>query len=161
MIVLGIDPGTATTGFGFVHYERGQARILDYGCIKTASNLALEERLQQIWEDLEELINKWKPQSAAVEEIFFSKNVKTAISVAHARGVILQKLYSKGISSQKYTPSQVKSSICGDGKADKKQMQKMIKILFSLEQEPKQDDAADALAIALCHIYLNKNIPVL
>lgn len=157
MIVLGIDPGTATTGFGFIHYQSGRAKILDYGCIKTPSTWSLEQRLQQIWEDLEELINKWQPQSAAVEEIFFSKNVKTAISVAHARGVILQKLYSRGIDSKQYTPSQIKSSICGDGQADKKQIQKMLKILFSLAHEPKQDDAADALAVALCHAFLNQN----
>lgn len=161
MIFLGIDPGTATTGFGVIRYHQNTPQVLDYGCIKTASTLQLEERLQQIWNDLEEIIEKWKPQAAAVEEIFFSKNVKTAISVAHARGVILQKLYSKGISSTKYTPSQVKSSICGDGTADKKQIQKMLKIILSLKQEPKQDDASDALALALCHAYLHKQLTTL
>lgn len=158
MIVLGIDPGTAITGFGFIRYERGKARLLDYGCIKTHAGAALEYRLQQISEDLEELLNKWKPNCAGVEELFFSKNVKTAISVAHARGVIIEKLQSKGVQSAKYTPSQIKSTICGDGNADKKQVQKMVQIILSLSKMPKQDDAADALAIALCHAYTNPEL---
>lgn len=125
--------------------------MLDFGCIKTPAGTPLSDRLQQIAEDLETLIKKWQPDEAAVEEVFFSKNVKTAISVAQARGVIIQKLTEKGIQSGNYTPSQIKSSVCGDGKADKKQIQKMVQIILSLKSTPKQDDATDALAIALCH----------
>jgi crossover junction endodeoxyribonuclease RuvC len=151
MKIIGIDPGTATTGFGVIEFEKGQTELLDYGCIETKAGLPAPVRLQQIGEDLEYLIGKWKPCEAAVEEIFFSKNVKTAISVAQARGVILEKLSSKGVQIAEYKPNEIKETVCGDGAADKKSLQKMVQLLLELKKEPRPDDAADAIAAALCH----------
>lgn len=153
MRTIGIDPGTATTGFSIVEKKhKGEIKLLDYGCIKTAANLAMGIRLNQIAKDLESLIKKWKPSIASVERLFFNKNVKTAMTVAQARGVILQTLEAHGIEQEEYTPLQVKSAICGYGKADKKMVQDMIKILLGLPKAPKPDDAADAVALAICSI---------
>ena len=151
MKIIGIDPGTATTGFGVIEFERGHIKLLDYGCIETKAGLPPHVRLQQIAEDLEYLVKKWKPDEAAVEEIFFSKNVKTAISVAQARGVILERLSSKGVQISEYKPNEIKETVCGDGAADKKSLQKMVQLLLKLEKKPHPDDAADAIAAALCH----------
>lgn len=153
MRILGIDPGTAITGFGVIELENGKYRVLDYGCIKTEKHLPLQERLMQIGKDLGKLIKLWKPENAAVEELFFAKNVKTALSVAHARGVIIKTFAENKIPLAEYKPNQVKNTICGDGKALKPQIQKMICILLKLTETPKPDDAADALAIALCHAF--------
>lgn len=151
MIIMGIDPGTATTGFGFIQNTQDQYKILDYGCIKTAPNQPLSYRLQQINEDLQSLIKAWKPDAVAIEELFFSKNVKTAIHVAHARGAIMQQLSIHGYQVAEYKPQQVKEAVCGYGKAEKKQIQKMVQMIFSMDHLPTPDDAADALAIAFCH----------
>lgn len=151
MITIGIDPGTATTGFGIIEKNnKGQVTLLDYGCIKTAAGLPMGLRLNQIAKDLKTLIKKWKPVQASVEKLFFNTNVKTAISVAQARGVILQVLEENNVEQEEYTPLQVKSSVCGYGKADKKMVQEMIKIILNLSKIPKPDDAADAIALALC-----------
>lgn len=151
MVILGIDPGTATTGFGVVHMEKQQVKLLDYGCIETSKTLKLPERLNQIAKDLEELVRMWTPDSIAIEELFFSKNVKTAMHVAHARGAIMQKLSAEGYDIYEYKPQKIKEAVCGYGKAEKWQVQKMVQMILEMDQLPKPDDAADALAIALCH----------
>jgi crossover junction endodeoxyribonuclease RuvC len=151
MIIFGLDPGTATTGFGVIKTVNGEFELLDYGCITTAKTLKLPERLSQITKDLEELICAWKPDVIAIEEIFFSKNIKTAMSVAHARGALIQKLSSEGYEINEYKPQQIKESVCGYGKAEKMQVQKMVQIILKMKELPRPDDAADALAVAICH----------
>jgi crossover junction endodeoxyribonuclease RuvC len=151
MRILGIDPGTATTGYGMIMQNEDEYKALSFGCITTKAGLPLEQRLQEIANDLVAIIKKTKPDEAAIEEIFFSKNVKTAISVAHARGVIIHTLQQNNIPIQSYNPMQIKKAICSDGSANKTQIQKMTQLLLQLETIPTPDDAADALAIAICH----------
>jgi crossover junction endodeoxyribonuclease RuvC len=151
MIILGLDPGTATTGFGVIAIEDKDFRLLDYGCITTSKTHTLAERLNQISNDLQEIVDTWKPQAVAIEEIFFSKNIKTAMHVAHARGALMQKLSSNGYKIHEYKPQQVKEAVCGYGKAEKIQVQKMVQLLLKMEHLPHPDDAADALAVAICH----------
>ncbi|MCC7197457.1 crossover junction endodeoxyribonuclease RuvC [Candidatus Peregrinibacteria bacterium] len=151
MVILGLDPGTATTGFGVINYENSELTLLDYGCITTSKTLRLPERLHQIATDLEEIVNCWKPDVIGIEEIFFSKNVKTAMSVAHSRGALMQKLSSQGYEIHEYKPQQVKIAVCGHGKAEKIQVQKMVQLILKMNQLPRPDDAADALAVAICH----------
>ncbi len=150
MRIIGIDPGTATTGFAILENINGNMKLITYGCIKTDKNSPAANRLQEIAQDLEFIIKKYQPSYAAVEKLFFKTNVKTAISVAQARGVILQKLTEHNISLQEYTPLEMKMSICGYGKADKKMVQQMVKMILNLNQIPKPDDAADAVALAIC-----------
>ncbi|MGE3279165.1 MAG: crossover junction endodeoxyribonuclease RuvC [Candidatus Altimarinota bacterium] len=149
-IVLGIDPGLATIGYGFMKFRGDDAHILDFGVIETPAGLELPERLLMIQQDLTVLLEKYRPDEAYVEEVFFSTNTKTAISVAHARGVIMSSLASHGLRPRSLTPNQVKLGMTGDGSADKRQVQHMLKMQFSLSQLPEPDDAADALAIAYC-----------
>jgi len=151
MIILGIDPGTATTGFGVINFIDGELKLMDYGCIETPKDDSLSQRLLSISKDLTEIVNLWKPESIAIEELFFSKNVKTAMTVAHARGAIMQKLAEKTSEIHEYKPCQIKEAVCGYGKADKKQVQRMVKIILNMEEIPRPDDAADALAVAICH----------
>jgi crossover junction endodeoxyribonuclease RuvC len=151
MIILGLDPGTATTGFGVINSKGNDLSLLDYGCITTPKTLTLAERLNQISKDLEDLIRQWQPGSIAIEEIFFSKNIKTAMSVAHARGALMQKLSEAGYEINEYKPMQIKESVCGYGKAEKLQVQKMVQMILKMDHLPRPDDAADALAIAICH----------
>lgn len=150
MRIIGIDPGTATTGFGILDSNDGKFELLDFGCICTDKGLSRSERLNQISKDITTLVNKWEPEIASVEKLFFKKNVKTAIAVAEARGVILQKLSEKCLNLEEYSPLEIKSTVCGYGKADKKAVQQMVKIILNLNQAPKSDDAADAIAAALC-----------
>lgn len=157
MIILGIDPGTATTGFGVIESnEGGEVKLLDYGCIETHANTPFPQRLKQIAEDLEEIISIWKPRTIAIEELFFRKNVKTAMYVAHARGAIMERLATRGYEIYEYPPQKIKESVCGYGKADKKQVQKMVQLILSMDEIPRPDDAADALAIALCHAAMTR-----
>lgn len=152
MVILGIDPGTATTGYGIVKKDRkGNLSVIDYGCIVTSTKKDLAERLKDIYTDLEKIIKKYNPNAIAIEELFFYKNIKTAIKVGHARGIAL--LCSVNMKKQifEYTPLQIKQAVCGYGRADKKQMQKMVKLLLNFKKIPKPDDAADALACAICH----------
>jgi crossover junction endodeoxyribonuclease RuvC len=151
MIILGLDPGTATTGFGVIESINSEYRLVDYGCITTSKSLPLAERLNQISKDLQEIVFAWKPDAIAIEEIFFSKNIKTAMQVAHARGALMQKLSSEGYSINEYKPQQIKEAVCGYGKAEKKQVQKMVQIILKMDSLPRPDDAADALAVAICH----------
>ncbi len=150
MRIIGIDPGTAIVGFSILEMERGKLSLLNYGCIRTSSKLSDTERLQEIAEDMSAIIKKWQPKKAAVEKLFFQKNVKTAMSVSQARGVILQKLTENGIKASEYTPLEIKSAVCGYGKADKKMVQQMVKMILNLNHTPRPDDAADAIAAAIC-----------
>ena len=151
MIILGIDPGTATTGFGVIKTQDGELSMLDYGCITTEKHLSLATRLQQLTKDLEEIINHWKPDSIAIEELFFQKNVKTAMHVAHARGAMMQKISEKGYQLHEYKPQHIKEAVCGYGRAAKQQVQKMVQIILKMDHLPCPDDAADALGVAICH----------
>lgn len=151
MIILGIDPGTATTGFGVIEEIAGKINLVEYGIISTKPNQGLEYRLEQISNELTKIIKKHQPQEVAVEELFFTNNAKTAIAVGQARGVILLTARQNNVSLFEYTPLQVKNAVCGYGGADKAQVQKMVKMLLSLTEIPKPDDAADAVAIAICH----------
>lgn len=151
MVILGIDPGTATTGYGVIKkLPGGKFELLDFGVIKTDKHFSDAERLQTLADDLIELIRKYKPAVAGVEKLFFQSNQKTVMSVSQSRGVILLQLINQKIPIKEFTPLQVKSTICGNGQADKQQIQFMIKQTFKLARVPKPDDAADAVAIALC-----------
>lgn len=151
MIVIGIDPGLATVGFGVLRKEE-KLTPLSYGCIRTSAEKQTPERLLEIYEEINALFEKYAPSAVAVERLFFNKNVTNAMSVSEARGVIFLAAQQKRIPVFEYTPLQVKQAITGSGRADKKQMQEMIKRLLNLKEIPKPDDAADGLSIALCHI---------
>lgn len=151
MRILGIDPGYATIGFGLVDADRAQLHMVTYGAITTPAGLPLSRRLYQISCDMESLIEQVKPDVISVEELFFNTNITTGIAVAHGRGVILCAAERCGIPLYEYTPSQVKLSVTGYGKAEKHQVMDMTRRLLKLKTVPKPDDAADALALALCH----------
>lgn len=151
MRILGIDPGIAIVGFGLIESNRGSVRMLQYGAVTTEAGLPLATRLVQIENDMTALIVQLKPDEIAVEELFFSKNITTGIAVAHGRGVILCTAERLGVPIFEYTPMQVKQAVAGYGLADKKQVMDMTKRLLKLKAVPKPDDAADALAIAICH----------
>ncbi len=149
MIILGIDPGFARTGYGIIEEKNKNLRVLDYGCLSTPAGLIFEKRLEKIHAGLEKLIKKFKPDVCAVEKIFFCKNTKTAIDVGQARGVVILTAAEKNLEIREFTPLQVKQSLTGYGKAEKQQIQKMVKIILNLNEIPKPDDAADALALAI------------
>ena len=151
MRILGIDPGIAIVGFGLIESNRGSVRMLQYGAVTTEAGLPLATRLVQIENDMTALIAQLKPDEIAVEELFFSKNITTGIAVAHGRGVILCTAERLGVPIFEYTPMQVKQAVAGYGLADKKQVMDMTKRLLKLKAVPKPDDAADAIAIAICH----------
>lgn len=154
MLVLGIDPGTAITGYGFVEEnDRGELRSIAHGAIETPASMPMEERLQLLYDELTELILLHRPQSGAVEKLFFSRNVTTAISVGQARGVILLAMVQNAVKLAEYTPMQIKQAVTGWGGAQKPQVQEMVRALLELDEIPKPDDAADALAVAICHIH--------
>lgn len=151
MRILGIDPGVATIGFGLVEADRAKVHMVTYGAITTPAGLPLSRRLYQIDRDMEELIGKLRPDVMAVEELFFNTNITTGIAVAHGRGVILCAAERCGVPLHEYTPGQVKLAVTGYGKAEKCQVMDMTKRLLHLKVVPRPDDAADALALALCH----------
>ena len=151
MRILGIDPGVAIVGFGVIESDRGQQRIIQYGAITTQAGLPLATRLVQIGNDLEQLIEQFQPDELAIEELFFSKNITTGIAVAHGRGVVLYTAEKMQIPIYEYTPMQVKQAVVGYGLAEKKQVMDMTRRLLKLKSIPRPDDAADALAIAICH----------
>ncbi|MBE6949204.1 MAG: crossover junction endodeoxyribonuclease RuvC [Ruminococcaceae bacterium] len=151
MIILGIDPGVATVGFGLIRTSCGRQDMIRCGVISTPPDRKLSDRLAQIHNDLIELIDMFSPDVIAIEELFFNTNHKTGIAVAHARGVILLAGVEKGIPMYEYTPLQVKQAVAGYGRADKKQVMDMVKRLLRLNDVAKPDDASDALAIAICH----------
>lgn len=151
--MLGIDPGTAITGYGVVEEVRGGLKSLAFGTIRTPAGQPLPVRLQLIYRSVRELAAEWEPTAAAVEELFFSSNVRTAMSVGHARGVTLLALADAGLTVAEYTPLAIKQAVTGYGNADKAQMQEMVRLLLGLEEVPRPDDAADALAVAICHFH--------
>jgi crossover junction endodeoxyribonuclease RuvC len=152
-LALGIDPGTATTGYGLVRLEQdGGLVAVKYGVILTPKEATAPARLETIYDELCGILNKYKPETAAVEKLFFSRNVTTALAVGQARGVVMLALQKAGIESFEYTPKEVKNAVAGYGGADKRQVQEMVRALLQLESIPKPDDAADALAIAITHL---------
>ena len=153
MLVLGIDPGTATTGYGLVREDEAGLTLLDCGVITTPSGQSPPQRLQAIYRGLADVICRYQPEVAAVEELFFSRNVRTALSVGQARGVTLLALADAGLPIHEYKPLEIKQAITGYGGADKRQVQDMVRLLLDLDHTPNPDDAADAVAVAVCHIH--------
>ena len=151
MRILGIDPGVATIGFGVIEADRTRQRLVRYGVITTPAGLPLSTRLYQISRDMEELLRQFKPDEIGIEELFFSKNITTGIAVAHGRGVILLEAERAGVPAFEYTPMQVKQAVAGYGGADKRQVMLKTQRLLNMKEIPRPDDAADALAIAICH----------
>ena len=157
MRILGIDPGAAITGFGLIEVDsKDQCHPLQYGVITTSAGQAVEQRLLIVHQELKKIILLHQPDTAAVEKLFFQRNVSSAMAVGQARGVILLALAETGVPFLEYTPNEVKQSVAGHGSAQKVQIQTMVKMLLNLDQIPKPDDAADALAIALCHASMIK-----
>ena len=151
MVILGIDPGLATIGWGAVDYSGSRFKVLGYGALETPAGVSLEERLLMINQGMKELIERYRPEQMAVEELFFNTNITTGIRVAEARGVILMTAHALGVKLFEYTPLQVKQALTGYGRASKMQIQQMMKSMLALTEIPKPDDVADALAIAVCH----------
>ena len=150
--ILGVDPGIALAGYGIIEGTPQRMRLVQYGALETGSDLTLPQRLHLLYRGLTSLIQTYHPQEIAVEELFFRRNVTNAFSVGQARGVILLSAEEQGLSYYQYTPAQVKQAVTGYGKADKAQIQQMVRVLLGLTAIPKPDDAADALAIAICHL---------
>lgn len=154
MQIIGIDPGTATTGYGIIKEDpSGNITAVEYGVILTDPDLKIELRLKKIFNEISKIIDLHHPDSGAVEKLFFQKNVTNAISVGQARGVMLLALANAGVEVSEYTPNEVKLAVSGNGAAEKKQIQKMVQTLLELQEIPKPDDAADALAVAICHLH--------
>lgn len=153
MLVIGIDPGTATTGYGLVRDTDQGLEVIDFGAVLTPAGLPQEQRLVMLFEELKKIILLHRPESAAVEKLFFSRNVTTAITVGQARGVALLALAQSGLPVGEYTPMEIKQAVAGYGGADKNQVQQMVRAILNLKSIPKPDDAADALAIAICHLH--------
>lgn len=153
MVVLGVDPGVATTGYGVVCQDHDCIRPVAFGVIRTPPSQSLSHRLQQIYRELLQLVNSYHPTEASVEELFFARNASTALNVGHARGVILLALEDAQLPTYEYTPLQVKQAITGYGRASKEQVQEMVRLLLDLPEIPRPDDAADALAAAICHAH--------
>ena len=153
MRILGIDPGYAIVGYGIVDYEANRFKVVDYGAVTTQAHTPFDLRLQTIYNGLSCLIEKYSPDAMSIEKLFFNTNTTTAIDVAQARGVILLAAAKHGVPIFEYTPLQVKSSVTGYGRAEKKQVMDMIKSILRLEKIPKPDDTADALALAVCHAH--------
>lgn len=153
LIILGIDPGYAIVGYGVIEYLNNHFKIVEYGAITTEAHTEFPQRLLHIYTELQEIIKRNKPEAMAIEKLFFNTNAKTAIDVAQARGVILLGAKESGLGIFEYTPLQVKQSVVGYGRAEKKQVQEMTRIMLGLEKVPKPDDTADALAMAICHAH--------
>lgn len=157
MVIVGFDPGLATLGYGVINKDiKGNISVIDYGIVQTPKGESLSVRLCMLEEATKQIIDKFKPDEISMEELFFAKNVKTAINVAHARGVLLLTCNKECGRIFEYTPLQIKQALTGYGRADKKQIQKMVQTLLKLKDIPKPDDAADALAVALTHARTNK-----
>ena len=157
MIVLGLDPGIALTGWGIVE-KKDKPKLVAYGCIRTDKDHSQEERLLEIYQELEAIIKKHQPQAVCLEKLFFNTNVKTAMAVGEARGVMKICAVRKNIPITEFTPLQIKNSITGYGRAPKRQVQEMVKTLLSLDKIPQPDDAADAVAVALTYCFHNKDL---
>lgn len=153
MVILGIDPGYAIVGFGVVEYNAGKFRTLNYGAIETAAGTKFENRLKKVYDGVTQIIEYYKPQALAIEQLFFTTNQKTVIMVAEARGTILLSAVNNAVPIFEYTPLQVKQSVVGYGRADKHQVMELTRNILHLKEIPRPDDAADALAIAVCHAH--------
>jgi crossover junction endodeoxyribonuclease RuvC len=154
MLAIGIDPGTAITGYGVLKEEEdGSLTVIDYGVIETSARDSMPRRLVQLYKELKKIIDLHQPQSGAVEKLFFARNVRTALSVGQARGIALLALAEAGVDISEYSPNEVKQAVAGYGGADKHQVQSMVQALLELDQMPQPDDAADALAVAICHLH--------
>ncbi len=158
MIILGIDPGYAIVGYGIIDYTNNHFTVLDYGAITTPAGMDFNCRLEIIHDELELIITKHRPDCMAIEKLFYNTNAKTVIDVAQARGVILFTAQKHGLSVSEYTPLQVKQSVVGYGRAEKKQVQEMMRIMLKLEKIPRPDDTADALAMAICHAHTSGSL---
>lgn len=157
MITLGIDPGTAITGYGIIKEDQdGSLKVLEFGVIRTSAQSSSPERLVQLYHKIKQLILLHRPETGAVEKLFFERNVRTALNVGQARGVTLLAMSESGLPIGEYTPLEVKQAVAGYGGADKNQVQQMVRTILSLAEIPRPDDAADALAVAICHIHSAK-----
>lgn len=152
MVIIGIDPGIAIAGYAVMSGTGNQMRVIDYGAMTTESGLPRGLRLRQLYDQMVAVITRHNPNELAIEELFFNRNVTTALTVGEARGVIILAAEQKGLTLAEYTPSEVKQAVAGYGKADKAQVQQMVKLLLGLKETPKPDDVADALAVAICHL---------
>jgi crossover junction endodeoxyribonuclease RuvC len=153
LIIVGVDPGFAIVGYGVLRYEGNKFTTLDYGCVTTGPKTPFAERLLEIYESLGGILEKYKPDSAAVEALYFNTNTKTALNVAHGRGAVLLAAAKRFIPIAEYTPLQVKMAVTGYGRGDKAQIQHMVRTILNLSETPKPDDVADALAVAICHAH--------
>lgn len=153
MVIFGIDPGIATVGYGVIEYKANKFKMLEYGTVTTPAGLELAVRLEGIFDELSKLLIKHNPDAIAIEELFFNSNVKTAITVAQGRGVAVLAAQKSGKPVYEYTPLQVKQAITGYGRAEKKQVMEMVKMFLGMDKIPRPDDAADALAMAVCHAH--------
>mgnify|MGYP003305994515 CR=1 FL=1 len=161
MIILGIDPGYAIVGYGVIDYRNNHFSVIDYGAILTDAGTPFNERLEKIYDDLSALLEKYKPEAMSVEKVFYNSNAKTVIDVSQARGVIMLAAQKSRVPVFEYTPLQVKQSVVGYGRAEKKQIQEMTKRILNLEKVPKPDDTADALAMAICHAHSSGSLSVM
>ncbi len=155
LVILGIDPGIAIVGWGVINSEKfgGKLTTLDYGAVTTPAKMKTEDRLLSVYEEIDQIIKKYRPEAVAIEELFFNTNQKTAIIVAEARGCILLAARASGVPIFEYTPLQIKQAVVGYGRADKHQIQEMVTMFLGLKKVPKPDDTADALAAAICHAH--------
>ena len=156
MRILGVDPGYAISGYAIVDYKGNNFKVIKYGVVRTPSKMQMQKRLNKLFDKYSEIIDTYKPDHMAIEELFFNKNVKTAIAVGQARGVHIVAASQKDLPVYEYTPLQVKQGVVGYGRAEKAQVQEMVKLLLNLKTIPQPDDAADALAISICHAHTNR-----
>lgn len=161
MIILGIDPGVISTGYGAIKIKDGKESLVDFGVIKIERERELPARLSGIYDGIVGLCRRLQPDALAVEEIFFSKNARTALTVGHTRAAVILAAVHRGIEVYTYTPLQIKQMVSGYGRADKTQMQRIVQMILRLEKVPRPDHAADALAAALCHYYISRTTPKL
>lgn len=153
MIILGIDPGLANTGYGLIRYEKKKIELIDYGCVLTYKKDTFSLRIKKIYYKIKELLEKYNPHEVAIEEIFFNKNVRSALTVSKVHGMVSITVALTGLELYEYTPLQIKQATVGNGRAEKHQVQSMVKILLNLSEIPQPDHAADALAAAICHVH--------
>ena len=158
MIILGIDPGYAIVGYGVIEYKNNHFTVIDYGAILTDAGTPFNIRLEKIYDGLCDIITRHKPEAMAIEKLFYNNNAKTVIDVSQARGVIMLAAQKNGVPTYEYTPLQVKQSVVGYGRAEKKQVQEMTRRILALEKVPKPDDTADALAMAICHAHASGSL---
>lgn len=158
MRIIGIDPGYAIVGFGIIEYDNSRFKVIDYGAVTTPADVDFNRRLEIIYDDVSQILDIYKPESLAIEKLYFQNNQKTAIDVAEARGIILLSAIKRRLLIREYTPLEVKKSVTGYGKAVKKQVQEMTKRILRLTEIPKPDDTADALAIAVCHAHTDNSL---